>query len=393
MQDPRSQRAATAFRGDNGKSMTDVNRRSGVATPAPPSELRVVTLDPISDYARWEGFLRSHADAHLYHHPSWLQVLARSFGYEGATLAVEEGERRIAALLPLVLARNRRDRILLSSLPHTLRAGPLVRNDEALMALLDAAVQLVSGNRGRLVLKVNSTFPGHSAADFIRVPRDATFIRALPAQADELRFGDSRNHGAIARGVRKAEREGMEIREATSVMDVHAWYRLYLEAMRTHAVPPRPLRFFVAAWESLAELGMMRLLLAEKMQFGHRSLLAGSIFFMFHDTVFYAFNGRIDSALPLRANDVILWHAIDAAWRDGFRLFDFGDVSESQRGLASYKMKWGAVATPLYRYHYPRLALRDRVLRPESGAHKLAGITWHRLPLRATVLIGELLYR
>src|SRR5439155_13658998 len=239
----------------------------------------------------------------------------------------------------------------------------------------------------------NFTFPEHLATDFIRVRCDTTYIRALPAQAEELRFGNSQNHGPIARGVRKAQREGMEIRAASSVTDVRAWYALYLEAMRAHAVPPRPLRFFVAAWESLAEVGMMRLLLAEKVQLGRRNLLAGSIFFMFHDTVLYAFNGRTDSALPSRANDVILWHAIEAAWRDGFRLFDFGEVSESQHGLAAYKMKWGAVGRPLYRYHYPRLALRDRVLRPESSAHRLAGLTWHRLPLHATVLIGELLYR
>jgi len=373
--------------------MTDVNRRSGVATPTPPSELRVVTLDPISDYARWEGFLRSHADAHLYHHPSWLQVLSRSFGYEVATLAVENAERQIQGLLPLVLARNRRGRIFLSSLPHTPSSGPIVRHDKALGALLDAAVQLLAGHRGRLVMKVNFTFPEHLATDFIRVRRDTTYIRVLPAQAHELRFGNSKNHSVIARGVRKAQREGVAIRTATSVMDVHAWYALYLEAMRARAVPPRPLRFFVAAWESLAQLGMMRLLLAEKVQLGQRILLAGSIFFMFHDTVLYAFNGRIDSALPSRANDVILWHAIESAWRDGFRRFDFGEVSESQHGLAAYKMKWGAVGSPLYRYHYPRLALRERVLRPESGAHRLAGITWHRLPLRATVLIGELLYR
>jgi Acetyltransferase (GNAT) domain len=373
--------------------MTDVNRLSGVATRATAGDLAVVTLDPISDYARWDEFLRSHADAHLYHHPLWLRVLARSFGYESATLAVEDAERRISGLLPLVLARNRRGGMLVSSLPHTPRAGPLVRKDEALAVLLDAVVELVSGNRGHLVLKVDSSFPDHSAAKFIRVPRDSTYIRALPSQADELRFGDSRNHGAIARGVRKAVREGIEIRAATSVTDVQAWYLLYLEAMRAHAVPPRPLRFFVAAWESLAKLGMMRLLLTERLEFGRRNLLAGSIFFMFNDTVFYAFNGRIESALRLRANDVILWHAIEAAWREGFRLFDFGDVSESQHGLASYKMKWGAVRTPLYRYHHPRPALRDRVLRPESGAHKLARIAWHRLPLRATVLIGELLYR
>jgi hypothetical protein len=374
--------------------MTDVNRLSGPpAVQAATGALRAVPLDPASDYARWEAFLRGHAGAHVYHHPAWLQALTRSFGYEVATLAVEDGARRIQGLLPLVLARNRRGRILLSSLPHTPRAGPVVRHDEALVALLDAAVQLVSADRGRLVVKVNSAWPERLATDFIRVRRDTTYVRALPAQTDELRFGDSRNHGAIARGVRKAEREGVEIRAATSVADVHAWYPLYLEAMRAHAVPPRPVRFFVAAWESLAELGMMRLLLAEKADDDQRKLLAGSIFFMFHETVFYAFNGRVESALPSRANDLIQWHAIEAAWRDGFRLFDFGEVSESQHGLAAYKMKWGAVGHPLYRYHYPSLALRDKVLRPESAAHKLAGMTWRRLPLRATVLMGELLYR
>jgi len=259
---------------------------------------------------------------------------------------------------------------------------------------MNAAVNRVtSGPKGHLLIKVEAPLTNGPSEKLLVVRWDATYSRELPRRLEDLRFGDSRNHGTIARGVRKAEREGLEVRRATTIEDVRRWYPLYLEAMRAHAVPPRPLRFFEIAWEMLAEPGLMRLLLAEKTERRQRVPVAGSIFFTFGCTVFFAFNGRSESALPLRPNDAIHWQALADACRAGFRRFDFGEVSQSQHGLASYKKKWGAKPIPLHRYYYPKIGLGGRILRSESPAHKIAARVWQRLPLVVTESVGKALYR
>ena len=91
----------------------------------------------------------------------------------------------------------------------------------------------------------------------------------LPGRSEELRFGNSRNHSAIKRAVNKAARMGVEVRQAESEDQLRAWYALYLDTMRWHAVPPRPYRFFKNCWELLRPHGLMRLLLAEQHEAGH----------------------------------------------------------------------------------------------------------------------------
>src|SRR5690606_29721218 len=113
-------------------------------------------------------------------------------------------------------------------------------------------------------------------------------------------------------------------------------------------VPPRSYRFFGSLWRNLHPHGLMRLLVAEHQQNGKRRVLAGSIFLLFGRTVFYAFNGCRRDDLPFRPNDAIHWYAIQEVCRAGFQTYDFGEVAESDHGLAEFKRKWGAEPRRLY---------------------------------------------
>ena len=138
---------------------------------------------------------------------------------------------------------------------------------------------------------------------------------------------------------------------------------------------------------------MMRLLLAERQGEGSKQLLAGSIFLMFGQTVFYAFNARHPESLWLRPNDAIQWQAIHDAHRDGFRVYDFGEVAEDNQGLAEFKSKWGAEPRRLYRYYYPATKdLGPDPLDRTSLNRQLTSLVWRRLPLGITILLGEWLY-
>jgi hypothetical protein len=139
---------------------------------------------------------------------------------------------------------------------------------------------------------------------------------------------------------------------------------------------------------------MLRLLLAEQQTNERRELLAGSVFLSFGQTTFYAFNGRRRTSLALRPNDVLQLRAIQDACRAGFRHYDFGEVEDSNRGLAEFKSKWGATPRRLHRYYYPRPAERETgALRPDAPMRRLVNMVWRRLPLSATAVLGNLIYR
>jgi lipid II:glycine glycyltransferase (peptidoglycan interpeptide bridge formation enzyme) len=139
---------------------------------------------------------------------------------------------------------------------------------------------------------------------------------------------------------------------------------------------------------------MLRLVLAEQSRSEPRKLLAGSIFLMFGRTVFYGFNGRRRENLSLRPNDLIQSRAIQDACREGYQNYDFGEVGETNQGLAEFKTKWGALPQRYYRFYYPapnRVA--TEVLREDSALHRMGKIIWRRLPLGATAECGRWIYR
>jgi hypothetical protein len=358
--------------------------------------LRVTQVDPTTD-PRWEAFVLSHPDGLIYHHPGWLRVLTREYRAEPVGLTCEDESGALRGILPLLstrglpLAGSARTGRRLSSLPRTPIAGPLSRDDAATEALLGAALERAEPGV-RVEIKAAAPFPPSVLGRLRAVPWRVSYRLDLPEDPASIRFGDSRNHGRIRWALNKARKLGVRVRPAESVEDLRRWYAIYLETMRWHAVPPRPYRFFEAMWEILAARGHMRLLLAEQAEGGKVRLLAGSLFLMLGQTVFYAFNGCWRRAMPLRANDAIQWEAIHDSARRGFRHYDLGEVADHQDGLHEFKNKWGAQPRGLLRYYDPGAGDVRTGADEANGHRQLARAAWRLVPPALTAALGERLY-
>jgi CelD/BcsL family acetyltransferase involved in cellulose biosynthesis len=360
----------------------------------PPSTLRVVEVDFQND-PRWEALVTALPNSLIYHHPAWLQVLEESYGYKPVNLACEDANGKLRGVLPLFYMRGLFTGRRFSSLPRTPVSGPLACDDQAMAALICAAVERIRNEPGtQLQLKASSNALDGLVDGVIGVPWSATYLLELPERPELLHIGNSRNRTRIKWAVNKATRLGVQVRPAETERELRAWYELYLDTMRWFAIPPRPYRFFQVAWEQLWPRGLMRLLLAEQHAMGRTRLLAGSLFLMFGQTVFYAFNGRRREDLSSRPNDAIQWRAIHDACADGFRYYDFGEVDKNNVGLAEFKSKWGARQQWLYRYYYPAPHKLEIGMRESSSpVFQFASTVWRHLPLKATVLLSNCLHR
>jgi hypothetical protein len=268
-------------------------------------------------------------------------------------------------------------------------AGPLADDPSGLAALIEAAVARTPAGT-QLQLKPLEPALDGLAPGVVGHPWRLTYILKLPEHPQELRFGNSRNHSAIKRAVTKAHRNGVRVRPASTLGDLRSWYALYLDTMRHHVVPPRPLRLFVAFWEEMRPLGTMRLLIAERGD----ELLAGCVTLQFGSTVFYGFNGVRRDALEHRPNDAIHWEAIHTACAEGFKAYDFGEVVERHAGLARFKAKWGTEPRRLHRYYHPAPEQPPTTGDPDQGPlGRAATAVWKRTPLPATAIAGDLAYR
>lgn len=354
----------------------------------------VVEVDPCGD-VRWKNFVTAHPEGLIYHHPLWLQVLEQAYGYECFGLAYQNDVGELEGVLPVARSQSPLTGHQLSSLPRTPVAGPLALDTGRNTSLVEAAVRMTLFQPGtRLQLKSAKPLVDVDVMGLRSQVWDATYILMLPDNPMELRFGDARNHSRIRWAVRKAARLGVRVRPAEKEDEVRSWYDLYLDTMRWHAIPPRPYRFFEACWKLLGPAGHFRLLLAEYQEGPQRRLLAGSVFFMAGQTIFYAFNGRRRKDLSLRPNDAIHWRAIHDACYEGFRRYDFGEVVDDNRGLAQFKSKWSAEPSRLYRYYYPtQRELETGLLRPGTRTRRVVDAAWRRLPIKGTAVLGDFLHR
>ncbi len=356
----------------------------------PVSTLRVVEVNTQSDL-RWEAFVTNHPNGLIFHHSAWLQVLEEAFGYKPVSLACEDANSQFQGILPLFYKRGLFTGRQYSSLPRTSVGGLLVCDDQAAAVLLQAVVERIRDEpHAQLQLKMLSNTLDGLVDGVVGVPWRETYILELPKRPELLHMGNSRNHARIKWAVNKAAKLGVQVHPAETEQELRVWYRLYLETMRWVAVPPRPYHFFEVAWQRLHPRGLMRLLLAKQYEAGRARLLAGSLFLMFGQTVFYAFNGRRPEDLSLRPNDAIHWRAIHDACAEGFRYYDFGEVTKDNKGLAEFKSKWGAEPTWLHRYYYPApRELEISMLESNSRTHQFASAVWRRLPIKATVLLSD----
>jgi hypothetical protein len=275
-------------------------------------------------------------------------------------------------------------------------AGPVANGVDARRALVRAAVERVRAEPGlRLQLKPAPGGEEGLEGELPGGPWIEAYTVELPERPEELRFGNSKNHGRIRSHIKRAAREGVQIVDAPSIEDLRAWHQLYLETMRWHVVPPRSLRFFEALWEELRPSGALWMLLAVRGEGAQREILAGSLFVSHGATVHYAFNGRRTEALPLGCNDAIQWHAIHDARDRGFRFYEMGEASgREDQGVGRYKSKWGARVDTLHRFGYPSAsAPTDEPHDAPSRAKEAARTVWRRLPLRVTAVVGDRVLR
>lgn len=361
--------------------------------------LRVVEMDFRTD-PQWESFVRSHSDGLIFHHPAWLQALEHEYGQKCIGLACVDAAGGLHGVLPLMrtsgLPFNRGDHLTgrrLSSLPRTPIAGPLSKSQEANACLVTEALRRVQSEPGlQLELKMKRPLDLDSIGSLSEVEWRTSYMLEIPDKVESLRFGGGARHRKLKWAINKAEKHGLVTREAGDEADLRRWHDLYLERMRHNVVPARPYRFFESLWHLLRPQRLMRLVLVESAKPNQREIIAGSIFLLYKQTVTYAFNGSRVADLRLCPNDVLQWHHIHQACKEGYRWYDFGEVPHARAGLAAFKAKWNAVAFPLHRYYFPAPFIKDAKQKTRI-AQRVVGAIWKNLPLATTAALSDRVYR
>jgi CelD/BcsL family acetyltransferase involved in cellulose biosynthesis len=185
-------------------------------------------------------------------------------------------------------------------------------------------------------------------------------VLALGAGEDAVARGFHKSQ--VQRNIRRAEREGVVVRTATSEAELtESFYALHVRTRRRLGAPVQRRRFFSLLWRRVLEPGGGYVLLAHH---GGRPV-AGAVFLTAGDTVVYKYGASDERAWSVRPNHLLFGEAIRRACAEGRTRFDFGRTDADDTGLADFKRGWGATEQPLV---YTTLGARASTGRRLPGA-------------------------
>lgn len=286
----------------------------------------------------WSAFVESSPDAGVFHHPAWIQLLADCYGYRSFILAVCDDTGQLRAGLPVMEIHSPLKGRRWVALPFTDHCAPLSTDTESLYELLAFLADLQEeGSAPRLELR--SALPSDIEArcevrhvlHLLRLSRDVpavlrTFKRTL-----------------VQNRIRKAEREGINVRWASSRRDLETFYILHWQTRWRLGVPLQPKRYFDMLWQRMIEPGLGFILLAYK----DAVPVAGGVFLAYKTTLMYKYGASDSAYWPLSPNHLLFWTAIRWGCEHGYTVFDWGKTEIDNEGLRNFKCAWGTQEIPL----------------------------------------------
>jgi hypothetical protein len=272
------------------------------------------------------------------------------------------------------------------SLPFSYAAGPLAVDPGTALALVQRAREIAEERGiGRLEIKQRDPSLAQPPAGFVRVQHYSSYL--LETGGGESAVWERFHAGSTRRGIRKAEKEGVAVTQASSEAEWLEMARLEEETAHRHGVPAPPRSFFLGPCRQLQQDGLADLYLARLRGGG---IAAGIVVWKGPREWIYAYGASRPESLPFRPNHMLLWTAVKGAIAAGVR-FDFGRAAPEQEGLVEFKVRWGGQPVPLSYDYWPSaggLNVADR----SRGPLALAARVWSRLPA-GLVRRGSFLYR
>jgi CelD/BcsL family acetyltransferase involved in cellulose biosynthesis len=288
----------------------------------------VVSVDPRKD-SRWHTLV-NQLPSSVFHSPSWMRVLADTYGWEVSAYMIVDNKGEPLAGLPFCRITDMLGPRIVA-LPFSDYCDPLVDSQESWAALVD---QLLPEHLPITVRCLHSVLP--LADERFPLVKQAKWHRLdLKPELDTLW---SQMHDSTHRAIRKSQREGVVVRVAQSEEELRAFFEMHLKVRKyKYGLLAQPYAFFQNIWRHFVEAQHGFLLLA----LFENKIVAGDFFLVWKDTLYYKFNASLFDDLSHRPNDLLIWAAVQRGKDLGLSFLDFGLSDIGQEGLIRYKRKFG----------------------------------------------------
>lgn len=358
-----------------------------------------------ADQELWDGYVRNHPRATLFHMFSWRDIIHRTYGHVTYYLMACERKGNVAprgsegpgqptwnilGVLPLVHLKHMIFGNHLISLPYLDGGGILASCRVAEARLLSEAIRL-GREVGAAKIELRHEQP-LSCWDDINVlgiessgkplqtatrSHKVRMLLALPESSEMLMKSFK---SKLRNQIIKPLKEGLAFRTG-GVELLEDFYRVFLANMRDLGSPVHSVKLMHHVLSEFLEQSKVIVVYREK------EPVASSLVVGFNKMLGIPWASSLRKYAALSPNMLLYLRMLEYACDHGYQVFDFGRSSPGE-GTYRFKEQWGAMPVPLHWYY---ISLHGKPLDPETLENRKfekAIRYWKMLPLPVTRTIG-----
>jgi hypothetical protein len=344
------------------------------------SAAKVYEIDPLCDL-RWERLVNDHPSGSVFHSSQWLRALKTTYGYEPVVITTCPPGTPLTNGIVFCRVRSWLTGRRLVSLPFSDHCEPLASEATEIDQLLHLTKQYVDVENWKYI-EIRPT--SYQPTNYSRFRESLMYWgHSLDLSRSEHELFNNFHKNCVQRKIQRAEREQVRYEEGNSEHLLDKFYRLLVVTRRRQFVPPQPLSWFRALIDSFGESLKIRLAskddspIASILTLSHKKSLVYK--YGCSDARFHRFGGM----------SLLFWATVQEAKDKGFEELDMGRSNTDNRGLVSFKERWGATPKPLVYWTYPRRRITT-IKVCESAIRQCVVPVMSQQILRAA---GTLLYR
>jgi hypothetical protein len=335
-------------------------------------------INPI-EFDGWDDAIAPLPGSSFFHTSAWAKVLSESYGYKPTYFALFQNGG-LAGVLPVMDVNSILTGHCGVSLPFTDFCEPISDDRTQFHALFEHA--LSHGKRSRWKY-IELRGGKHLLSDTL--PSQVFFAHIVDLSPDEKRmmagFRDS-----TRRNIKKAAKEGVEVRILRSLESIKEFYRLNCMTRKEHGLPPQPYRFFSQVHKHVITKGLGVIALA----YFQGEPIAGNVYFYFGRKAVFKYGASNRKYQNLRANNLLMWEAIKWHSLNGYNELHFGRTERGHKGLRQFKDGWGANEYSIEYFKYD--LHKDTFIEDNSNVTSFHNSIFRKTPIPLLKIAGSLFY-
>lgn len=345
--------------------------------------MSVFEIDPLSDL-RWADFISRHPRAGAFHSSGWLLALHKTYGYRPFALTTSPNGKPLTDAILLCRVNSWLTGRRAVSLPFCDHCQPLA-DGETQQRLLEGLINLQQREKWKyLELRPLQAVQSDNGRPTVQPAERFVWHRlALSGSLDEIRLRFHKT--AVRQMIRRAEREGLDYQRGTSPGLLQQFYRLMLMTRQRHQLPPPPQKWFSQLLECLRGDAVIRLATRGGVP------LAAVLTLAHPRSWVYKYGCSDHRYHRLGGISLLLWKVVKEAFQAGAQELDFGRSETENRGLITFKERWGAAGKSISYYRYPEREAPSKAA--PAPVMRLARQVFARMPPGVLETMGRCLYR